>query len=96
MVTLISERQIPGLNIYIKKIPNVQSRIMDVFGNKEAIKNFINDISNCLNRNVLNEIISNSDYENENFATYNLRFADLDSAVKEELEIYELLRKENI
>lgn len=37
MVTMISEKQIPGINIYIKKLPNIQNRIMDVYGKKEEL-----------------------------------------------------------
>lgn len=38
IITKISERQVPGINIYIKKIPNIESHIMDVYGKKEDIK----------------------------------------------------------
>lgn len=91
MITTISERQIPGINIYIKKLPNIENRIMDIYGKKEDIKKFINGLTHSLNRNVFNDIVSNSDYEDENFTDYNLRFADLDTAVKEEMAIYDLL-----
>lgn len=91
MITTISERQIPGINIYIKKLPNIENRIMDIYGKKADIKKFINGLTHSLNRNVFNDIVSNSDYEDENFTDYNLRFADLDTAVKEEMAIYDLL-----
>ena len=91
MITTISERQIPGINIYIKKLPNIENRIMDIYGKKEDIKKFINGLTHSLNRNVFNDIVSNSDYEDENFTDYNLRFADLDTAVKEEMAIFDLL-----
>ena len=91
MITTISERQIPGINIYIKKLPNIESRIMNVFGKKENIKKFINDLNKSLDRNVFNEVVSNSNYEDENFTNYNLRFADLEVAIQEELAIYELM-----
>ncbi len=91
MITTISERQIPGLNIYIKKLPNIESRIMDIYGKKEDIKEFINNLINSLNRNVFNETVSNTNYEDENFTDYNLRFADLDVAIQEELAIYDLM-----
>ena len=48
---------------------------------------------NSLKRNVLNEVVSNSDYEDENFTDYNLRFADIEVAIQEELEIYNLLKR---
>lgn len=91
MITMISEKQLPGINIYIKKLPTIENRIMDVYGKKENIQKFINDLAHSLSRNVLNEVVSNSDYEDENFTDYNLRFADLDAAINEELATYELL-----
>ena len=96
MITVISEKQIPGLNIYIKKLPNIENRIIDIFGKKEDIQNFLNSLISNLNRNVLNDIVSNAAYEDENFTEYNLRFADLESAINEELEIYKLLKKEDV
>lgn len=92
MITIISERQIPNINIYIKKLPNIENRIMDVYGKKEDIKKFIEQLINSLNRNVLNEVVSNSDYEDENFTDYNLRFADIEVAIQEEMGIYDLLK----
>ena len=93
MITIISEKQVPGINIYIKKLPNIENRIMDVYGKKDDIRKFINNLINSLKRNVLNEVVSNSDYEDENFTDYNLRFADIEVAIQEELEIYNLLKK---
>lgn len=93
MITIISERQIPNINIYIKKLPNIENRIMDVYGKREDIKKFIEKLISSLNRNVLNEVVSNSDYEDENFTDYNLRFADIEVEIQEELEIYNLLKK---
>jgi len=93
MITMVSERRIPGINIYIKKLPNIECRIMDVFGKKEKIQEFINNIMTTLSRNVFNETISNMAYEDENFDGYNLRFADLETAINEELSIYEIMKK---
>lgn len=93
MITMISERRIPDVNIYIKKLPNIECRIMDVFGKKEKIQEFIKNIMTNLSRNVFNESISNVAYEDENFDGYNLRFADLETAMKEELSIYEIMKK---
>lgn len=93
MVTMISERQIPDINVYIKKLPNIECRIMDVFGKKEKIQEFINNIATNLSRNVFNESISNKAYENENFDGYNLRFADLEAAISEELSIYQIMKR---
>ena len=61
------------------------------FYKKEDIKEFINNLINSLNRNVFNETVSNTNYEDENFTDYNLRFADLDVAIQEELAIYDLM-----
>ena len=91
MITIISERQIPGVNIYIKKLPNIESRVMEIFKKKENIRRFINNLNKSLDRNVFNEVVSNSNYEDENFTDYNLRFADLEVAIQEELAIYELM-----
>lgn len=66
---------------------------MDVYGKKDDIRKFIDNLISSLNRNVLNEVVSNSDYEDENFTDYNLRFADIEVAIQEELEIYNLLKK---
>lgn len=93
MITMISERRIPGINIYIKKLPNIECRIMDVFGKKDKIQEFINNIMTNLSRNVFNETISNMAYEDENFDGYNLRFADLETTINEELSIYEIMKK---
>lgn len=93
MITMVSERRIPGINIYIKKLPNIECRIMDVFGKKDKIQEFINNIMTNLSRNVFNEAISNMAYEDENFDGYNLRFADLETAINEELSIYEIMKK---
>ena len=60
---------------------------------KEDIKKFIEKLISSLNRNVLNEVVSNFDYEDENFTDYNLRFADIEVAIQEKLEIYNLLKK---
>ena len=46
MITIISEKQIPGINIYIKKLPNIENRIMDVYGKKDDIRKFINNLIN--------------------------------------------------
>lgn len=93
MITMVSERRIPDINIYIKKLPNIECRIMDVFGKKEKIQEFINSIMRNLSRNVFNETVSNTAYENEIFDGYNLRFADLEAAISEEMDIYRILKK---
>ena len=71
----------------------IENRIMDVYGKKDDIRKFIENLISSLNRNVLNEVVSNSDYEDENFTDYNLRFADIEVVIQEKLEIYNLLKK---
>lgn len=95
MITMVSEKQVPGINIYIKKIPNLENRIMDIYGDKENIRDFVHNLSIAIKRNPLNEVVSNVDYEDENFTKFNLRFADTNIAIEEELEIYRLLNGEN-
>ena len=92
MITMISEGRIPGVNIYIKRIPNIDSRILDVFGKKDAIRKFIKNVTTSLTAPVFNEPVSNMNYEEENFDEHNLKFADLKTAINEELSIYELLK----
>ena len=43
---------------------------------------------------VFNEPVSNLNYEEENFDEHNLKFADLETAINEELSIYELLKSD--
>ena len=40
-VLLISENEITGVNVYIKRIPNRQNYVMDVYGKRELIHKFI-------------------------------------------------------
>lgn len=93
MVTIISESIIPELNIYIKRIPNIENRVMDVFGKSENIRNLINMIIKCNNRTLLN-IISDRNLSERNFSQYNLRFADLNSVIDEEMDMYTLTKGE--
>lgn len=91
MVTIISEGVIPGLNIYIKRIPNIENRVIDIFGKSEKIKNLINSIVECNNQILLN-IINDKDLSEQNFSQHNLRFSDLNSVVEEELNMYKLTK----
>ena len=93
MVTIISENVIPGVNIYIKRLPNIENRIMDVFGKKENIQEFINKLINDNNRSLLNTI-NNEKLSEQNFSKYNLRFADLSGIIEEEVNIYYLTKEE--
>lgn len=93
MVTIISEGILPGVNIYIKKIPNTQNRVMDIYGKKEKIKELIDNIISINNRTLLN-IVNDKDLSEQNFSKYNLRFADLNSVIDEELGMYTLTKEE--
>ncbi len=97
MITFISEDQIPGVNIYVKRLPNIENRIMDIYGQKEDIRNFIDKImlNHNDNKKILHNLISDKKYEDEDFTDHNLRFADMENAINQEIEIYNLLNKEN-
>ena len=95
MVTIISEGVIPGLNIYIKRIPNIENRVMDVFGKGENIRDLINSIVECNNRSLLN-IINDKELSEQNFSQYNLRFADLNGVIEEEMNMYTLTKESEI
>lgn len=95
MVTIISEGVIPGLNIYIKRIPNIENRVMDVFGKGENIRNLINSIVEYNNRSLLN-IINDKELSEQNFSQYNLRFADLNGVIEEEMNMYTLTKESEI
>ncbi len=92
MVTIISEGVIPGLNIYIKRIPNIENRVIDIFGKSENIRNLINMIVECNNRTLLN-VINDRALSEQNFSQYNLRFADLNSVIGEEMDMYALTKE---
>lgn len=92
MVTIISEGMIQGLNIYIKRIPNIENRVIDIFGKSENIRNLINMIVECNNRTLLN-IINDRELSEQNFSQYNLRFADLNSVIEEEMNMYALTKE---
>ena len=92
MVTIISEGVIPGLNIYIKRIPNIENRVIDICGKSENIRNLINMIVECNNRTLLN-VINDRALSEQNFSQYNLRFADLNSVIGEEMDMYALTKE---
>lgn len=86
-ITFISENQINGLDIYIKRLPKIESRIMDVYGKKEDIKKFLERIDK-------DNVILSLKIEDEDDADYNLVFADYDQAKHEELHMFDILNKE--
>ena len=92
MVTIISEGVIPGLNIYIKRVPNIENRVMDVFGKGENIRNLINTIVEYNSRALLN-VINDKELSEQNFSQYNLRFADLNGVIEEEMNMYALTKE---
>ena len=91
MVTIISENILPGVNIYIKRIPKTENRVIDIFGKSECIKELIEKIMEINSRTLLSTINDNALAE-QNFSNYNLRFADINSIMEEELNIYKLTK----
>lgn len=91
MITTISEYDVEGAKIFIKRIPTLDYRIMDIFAKKEDVRNILNKLLEADNSSILSTV-TNKKYEDENFTKYNLRFADLTGIISEELEIYKLLK----
>ena len=65
---------------------------MDVYGKKEKILEFIRNITNILDKSMLN-MISSIQLENEDLFNTNLSFADEQTAIDEELSIFNLMNK---
>lgn len=93
MVTMISEDIIPGVNIYIKRLPSVENRVLDIFGDAKNIEELINKITK-LNSDTLLNFVNDEQLSESDFSKYNLRFADLNSVLEEELNIYQLTKGE--
>lgn len=91
MITTISESEIPEVKIFIKRIPTIENRILDIFGKKEDIKELLDKIMEYGKKVLLNSV-SNAEYEDENFTDYNLRFADIKGIIDEELDIFNLIK----
>ena len=91
MITFISENILDGINIYIKRIPNFDNHIMDIYGKKEKILGFIEKITKISNKIVLDSI-SNIQLEDENYIDSNLSFSDENTAINEELAIFNLIK----
>lgn len=83
MITFISENILEGVNVYIKRLPNFDNHIMDVYGKKENILKFIEKITILSNKTVLDSI-SNIQLEDENNIISNLSFSDINTAINEE------------
>ena len=92
MITFISENIMDGVNIYIKRLPNFDNHIMDVYGKKEKILKFIEEITKVSNKTML-DIISNVQLEDDKSINYNLSFSDENEAINEEVSIFKLLNK---
>jgi len=84
MITFISENEMIGVNIYIKRIPNRQNYVMDVYGKKEYIHNFIKELTNQKELALLS-FVNNIKLEDDNYSDYNLCFSDLDLVINEEM-----------
>lgn len=92
-IAFISEGELDGVSVYVKRVPNVENHIMDVYGKKEKILKFINSITTISDKTVLN-MISNIQLEDEDLFDSNLSFGDKNTAIEEELMIYKLLNNE--
>lgn len=90
---IISENELEGVNVYIKRMPNIENHIMDVYGKKDAILNFIKRITKVSDKTMLS-MISNIQLEEDDY-DYNLSFADENAAIEEELAIFKLLNNED-
>lgn len=89
----ISENELDGVNVYIKRMPNIENHIMDVYGKKESILKFIKKITNVSDKTMLS-MISNIQLEEDDY-DYNLSFADEKAAIDEEIAIFNLLNEED-
>lgn len=93
MITFISEAEVPGVNIYIKRVPNRQNYIMDVYGKKEFIHKFIEKLTKQKVLALLS-FVNNIKLEDDNYSDYNLIFSDLDLVRKEELDNFKEMKGE--
>ena len=91
MLTFISENEVPGVNIYIKRVPNRQNYIMDVYGKKEYIHKFIDKLTKQKVLALLS-FVNNLKLEDDNYSDYNLKFSNLDLIIKEELDNFKEMK----
>ena len=91
MITIISEFDMPGVKVFIKRIPTIDNRVLDVFGKKKDIKEFLDKIIKSNPKVLLNKV-TDTRFEDENFTDYNLRFADINAIIEEELKIFNILK----
>ena len=93
MITFISEDEIPGTNVYIKRIPNRQNYVMDVYGKKENIHKFIEKLTKQKVLALLS-FVNNIKLADDNYSNYNLKFSDLELVIKEELDNFREMKGE--
>ena len=91
MVTFISEEDLLNVNVYIKRIPNRQNYVMDVYGKREYIHKLIEELTNQKFLALLN-FVNNIKLEDDNYSDYNLCFSDIDLVVNEEIENFRELK----
>jgi GTP cyclohydrolase II len=84
MITFISEHQVEGCEIYIKRLPKSENRVMDIYGNKEEI----NDLMDFLDKE---RVITNFVVADEDESSNNLVFSDYKEEKQEEVYTYNLL-----
>lgn len=89
MITFISENELPGISVFVKRMPNIENHIMDVYGKKDDILDFIKKITNVSDKTMLS-MISNIQLEEDDY-DYNLAFADENTAINEEVALFNLM-----
>ena len=91
MVTTISEDILDGIGLYIKKVPNTDRRILNIFGSGEKIRDLIDRIMNINARTLLNTV-NDTALSEQNFSDRNLKFSNKTCTIAEEVEIFELTK----
>ncbi len=91
MITFISEDELNGMNLYLKRIPGRQNYVLDIYGQKKNIKALVNKLTKQKQLALLN-VVNNIDLEDDNYSNYNLRFCDLNLAIQEELDNFKKLK----
>lgn len=92
MITYISEGEIEGINIYLKRIPNQENYVLDVYGKRDKINNFINSLAHQKQLAILN-FVTDLKLEKEEYSQYNLHFSNVDIVIKDEIDNYKKLKE---
>ena len=92
MITYISEGSLDCLNIYLKKIPNQDNYVLDIYGKKQLINDFVDKLANQKQLAILN-FVTDIKLEKEEYSKDNLHFSNIDLTIKEELDNYLKLKK---